>query len=191
MSGSADQDVSSVLAATKFCAEKHRNQRRKDSESTPYINHPIEVAEILWRVGGVRDVKIIIAALLHDVIEDTNTEPEEIRQLFGDEVLSLILEVSDDKKLPRAVRKRLQIEHAPDLSLPARLIKIADKICNVWDLTSSPPVGWSIERKKEYIDWAEKVVDGLRGCNTPLVSYYDEIIQKGRRKLDSAVCETT
>src|SRR4051812_37053718 len=104
-----ENDLSLILSAVKFSAEKHRNQRRKGEDESPYINHPIEVAETLWSIGKVRAVSIIAAALLHDTIEDTDTEPEEIRERFGDEVLSLIQEVTDDKSLPKAVRKQLQV----------------------------------------------------------------------------------
>jgi guanosine-3',5'-bis(diphosphate) 3'-pyrophosphohydrolase len=167
-------DIGFILSAIKFSAEKHRNQRRKDADLTPYINHPIEVAELLWRVGQVRRTEPIIAALLHDIIEDTDTEPREIRDLFGEEVLRLVHEVSDDKSLPKAERKRLQIERARYLSYYAKHIKLADKICNVRDITHAPPRNWSIARRLEYVEWTQRVIDGLRGCNQALELCYDE-----------------
>lgn len=182
-----EEHITSILKAFKFTAEKHRDQRRKDAESTPYVNHPIEVAELLWRIGRVRDIKTIIAALLHDVLEDTMTEPREIRDLFGAEVLSLVLEVTDDKKLPKLERKKLQIVHAPGLSLPAKLVKIADKICNVRDVTHSPPREWSNERRMEYLLWTEKVVKGLRGSNEALEAVYDETLREGLERLNIVV----
>lgn len=182
MTGFTDRDISLVLAALKFSAERHRNQRRKDTESTPYINHPIEVAERLWREGGVRDIEVIVGALLHDIIEDTKTRPEEIKELFGAKVLSMVLEVSDDKSLPKLERKRLQIEHAPHLSLSARLIKLSDKIGNVQDVTNSPPEDWSHQRRMDYLDWTEKVVQGLRGCSEALEALFDQALEKGRAK---------
>lgn len=175
-------DFSLFLTALKFCAEKHRMQRRKDARRTPYLNHPIEVAELLWRVGGVRDASVLIAALLHDVIEDTGARPEEISRLFGDKVLSLVLEVSDDKSLPKAARKELQVVHAPGLSRGAKLIKIGDKICNVRDITTSPPPDWPLERRLEYLDWAERVVDGI-GEDNDLEKYFREILAEGREQL--------
>ncbi len=178
-----EKDLSSIFTALQFCAEKHRNQRRKDAGSTPYINHPIELADLLWRIGKVRDTSVIVAALLHDIIEDTNTGPDEIASRFGEAVLSMVLEVSDDKSLPKADRKRLQIEHAAYLSEAAKLIKLADKICNVRDVADSPPKDWDSQRRREYLDWAEKVVDGIRGCNLPLEAFYDEIMRDGREKL--------
>ncbi len=176
-------DFSLFLTALGYCAEKHRMQRRKDARRTPYLNHPIEVAELLWRVGGVRDARVVIAALLHDVIEDTGARPEEISRLFGEEVLSLVLEVSDDKSLPKAARKKLQIAHAPGLSRGAKLIKIADKICNVRDITISPPPDWPLERRLEYLDWAEKVVSGI-GEDSDLDKLFREILTKGREHLE-------
>jgi guanosine-3',5'-bis(diphosphate) 3'-pyrophosphohydrolase len=178
-----EQEMSSVLTALNLSAEKHRNQRRKDAESTPYINHPIEVADLLWRVGKVRDIRVIVAALLHDIIEDTRTEPGEISALFGDAVLSLVLEVTDDKRLPKLERKRLQVEHAARLSESAKQIKLADKICNVRDVTGSPPKDWDIARRKDYLGWTEKVIEGVRGSNPALEVLYDRVLGEGRNKL--------
>ena len=180
----SEQDMSSILAAIHFSADKHRNQRRKDAESTPYINHPIEVAGLLWRIGNVRDISVIIAALLHDLIEDTKTTPDEIASRLGERVLSMVLEVTDDKRLPKSERKRLQIEHAPHLSDEAKQIKLGDKICNVRDIADSPPKDWDAQRRRDYLDWAEKVVEGIRGCNPPLEAFYDEVLRDARKKLD-------
>ncbi|MFP5212781.1 MAG: HD domain-containing protein [Acidobacteriota bacterium] len=176
----SEVEISRLMAALKFAAEKHRDQRRKDVGHTPYINHPIEVAEMLWKLGEVRDMDVIIAALLHDIIEDTETEPEEISEEFGERVLSLVLEVTDDKRLPKEVRKSLQIERAPEASLGAKAIKLADKICNVRDVAASPPKGWSTERRVEYLDWTEKVVQGVRGCCASLEVHYDETLKAAR-----------
>lgn len=179
-------DIAVILAALKFSAQKHRDQRRKDAVQTPYINHPIEVADLLWRVGNVHDLRALVAALLHDIIEDTETSPGEIERSFGGEVLSLVLEVSDDKRLPKAIRKSLQIRHAPNLSLHAKAIKLADKICNTLDITHSPPHDWPVERRLEYLDWTEKVVAGLRGGNAALESFYDRVLAEGRAIVDRA-----
>ncbi|MFZ2444718.1 MAG: HD domain-containing protein [Syntrophobacteraceae bacterium] len=180
----AYEDFSLFFSALKFCAEKHRTQRRKDAARTPYLNHPIEVAEILWRVGGVREITVLAAALLHDVIEDTEAVPEEVSALFGGEILSLVLEVSDDKSLPAARRKELQVLHAPALSLGAKLIKIADKICNVRDITRSPPPDWPFERRMGYLDWAERVVSGLGAFNAELEDHFHKHLAEGRKKLE-------
>jgi guanosine-3',5'-bis(diphosphate) 3'-pyrophosphohydrolase len=182
--GLGEQDLGIFLAALRFAAEKHRDQRRKSANRAPYINHPIAVVEILWTTGGVRDIATLVAAVLHDTIEDTDTSAEEIREHFGEEVLSLVLEVTDDKRLPQARRKQLQIETAPHKSPGARQIKLADKINNVDDITNSPPENWSIERRREYLDWTEKVVRGLRGQNPALEARYDQILAEGRRSVD-------
>lgn len=177
------KDFTLFISALRFAAEKHRDQRRKDSTHLPYINHPIAVAETLWRTGGVRDFVTLTAALLHDTVEDTATTPEDIRGLFGDEVLAVVLEVTDDKSLPKARRKELQILTAPHKSLRARQVKLADKINNVHDITHNPPSDWPPERLREYLDWTEKVVSGLRGQNPTLEAEYDRVLAEGRKIL--------
>jgi len=178
-----DESIGLLLQAITFAASKHRDQRRKDSHASPYINHPLQVAELLWRVGQVRDPHILVAAVLHDTLEDTHTTPNELEEGFGPQVLALVQEVSDDKRLPKAVRKRLQIENASRITLPAQALKIADKICNIRDITHNPPVDWSPERKQEYLDWASQVVNGLRGANSRLEALFDQELAEGRRIL--------
>ena len=173
-----------LLKAMRFSAVKHRDQRRKDIPESPYINHPIQVAETLWEVGDVREAATLAAAILHDTIEDTTASPEEIRANFGEEILALVLEVSDDKDLPKPERKRMQIEHAPHLSPAAKLIKLADKICNLGDVLHSPPPDWSHQRRREYLLWTEQVVAGLRGTNPALEKQYDETLEAGKRILE-------
>ena len=177
-------DISLMLKAFKFAALKHQHQRRKSEAAVPYINHLIEVSETLWEIGHIRDIDTIIAGILHDTIEDTDTVPEELEATFSKKIRSLVEEVTDDKRLPKQERKRLQIKHAGDASLEARHIKLADKICNVRDLIAAPPAQWSLERKIAYVDWAESVIDGLRGSNDPLEQYFDEVCQETRRHLE-------
>jgi GTP diphosphokinase / guanosine-3',5'-bis(diphosphate) 3'-diphosphatase len=172
-----------LVKALHFSAEKHRHQRRKDQAQSPYINHPIEVMQLLWEVGGVREINVLLAALLHDTIEDTETSPDEIRQVFGEEVLSLVLEVTDDKSLDKADRKRLQVEEAPNISVGAKLIKLADKSCNVHDLVVLPPKYWSHSRRREYLLWTEQVVAGLKGANPALEAYYEKELISGKMLL--------
>ncbi len=172
-----------VLRAVHFAAQKHRDQRRKDPEASPYVNHVIDVAETLARVGGVDDASMLQAAILHDTIEDTETSAAEIERVFGQEIQSLVTEMTDDRSLPKKERKRLQIEHAPHLSPRAKQIKLADKICNIRDVIHSPPESWSLERRLEYLDWSEQVVAGCRGCNPALEQCYDRILAEGRRLL--------
>jgi len=159
------------------------NQRRKDAERSPYINHPLAVAAWLAVEGGVTDETILVAALLHDTIEDTATTPDELREAFGADVCRLVLEVSDDKTLAKAVRKQLQIEHAPQLSTEAKQLKIADQICNIRDLAQNPPADWEPGRITEYLDWAQRVVDGCRGINTELDKLFDATLMMVRQNL--------
>ena len=179
-----DGTSSALLAALRFAAHKHRWQRRKDTGATPYINHPIAVAELLARIGGVTDLAALQAAILHDTIEDTQTTPQELEEQFGPEVLGLVQELTDDKRLPQQERKRLQIEHAPQLSARAKQIKIADKTCNLGDVTATEPPGWSLQRKRDYLDWAEKVVAGCRGCNPALEQHFDALAKEKRALLE-------
>lgn len=170
--------VSRVLQAALFAAEKHKNQRRKDAEASPYINHPIALANVLATEGSVKDEEVLCAALLHDTIEDTETTEDELRQAFGEKVTAIVLEVTDDKSLPKEKRKQLQIEHARHASLQAKLVKLADKICNLRDILASPPADWSGERKRAYFEWAGQVVDGLRGTHPMLEGVFDCLLAR-------------
>jgi guanosine-3',5'-bis(diphosphate) 3'-pyrophosphohydrolase len=163
-----------LIEALSFAAHKHRDQRRKDADASPYINHPIQLARVLAIEGNVTDEQVIVAAILHDTIEDTETTDEEIRQTFGAAIADIVAEVTDDKDLPKHERKQLQIDHAPHASTKAKLVKLADKICNVRDLAGSPPVGWDLARRQEYFDWAKQVVDGLRGVSPVLEKAFDD-----------------
>ena len=167
-----------VISAISFAADKHRNQRRKDIEASPYINHPIALANILANEAGIEDEKVLVAAILHDTIEDTETTTQELADLFGDDVTAIVLEVTDDKSLPKAERKRLQVEHAPTISRRAKLVKLADKIANLRDIAASPPADWPLTRQQEYFDWAKAVVDGLRGIHPTLKRIFDEVYKR-------------
>lgn len=171
--------TSPILSAIAFAANKHRHQRRKDAAASPYINHPIALANLLANEAGITDERVLMAAILHDTIEDTETTAQELALAFGDAVAGIVLEVTDDKALPKAERKRLQIEHAPHASLEARLVKLADKTCNLRDITASPPADWSAQRKREYFDWAKAVVDGLRGTHAGLEQLFDAAWRAG------------
>lgn len=178
--------LAGLLAALRFAADKHRDQRRKGACASPYINHPIEVAELLARVGRVTDPVLLQAAVLHDTLEDTRTTARELDECFGSEVRRLVEEVTDDKTLDKAERKRLQIEHAPLLSVAARHIKLADKICNVRDVCTKPPAGWSLERRADYLGWAEKVVAGCRGVSRTLEREFDRVLAECRAAIGGA-----
>lgn len=176
-------DISRLLEAASFAAFKHSEQRRKDLNASPYINHPLKVASVLADVGGTTDVDLLVAALLHDTVEDTNTSMVEIVSRFGDAVGRLVDEVTDDKSLPKERRKELQIEKAPAKSARAKLLKIADKICNVTDLDADSPVDWTRERKFQYLDWSEEVVAGCRGENVTLDEQFDAAVHEARQRL--------
>lgn len=176
-------EVAQLLLAIEFSAYKHRTQRRKDADASPYINHPIAVATLLATIGGVTDLDVLIAAVLHDTLEDTETTPAELEDHFGAEVRELVEEMTDDKGLPKAVRKQLQIDHAPQVSPKAKVIKLADKISNVRDVSTSPPSDWSLERRREYLDWTQDVIAGCRGVNPGLEAGYDRALAEGRRSL--------
>ncbi|XP_020282304.1 guanosine-3',5'-bis(diphosphate) 3'-pyrophosphohydrolase MESH1 isoform X2 [Pseudomyrmex gracilis] len=170
--------LSLVIKCVNFAAKKHRNQRRKDVDQTPYINHPLGVANILTEEGKVFEPVVILAAILHDTVEDTDTTFEEIEREFGHKVCHVVQEVTDDKSLPSALRKQLQVEHTPYISREAKLVKLADKLYNLRDLEKATPVGWTSERVKEYFKWAKDVVDGCRQTNFTLESELDVLFER-------------
>ena len=172
-----------ILKATHFAAQKHRDQRRQDEAISPYINHPISVARAISEIGDIEDPEVLAAALLHDTLEDTETTPKELIDNFGERVCRLVQEVTDDKTLPKLERKQRQIEHAKEISEGAALIKLGDKISNVTDITNTPPTNWDSNRRLEYFDWAEKVINNCPKVNTSLEKYFKDSIQKGREKL--------
>jgi guanosine-3',5'-bis(diphosphate) 3'-pyrophosphohydrolase len=168
------EELGLIMRALEFAAHKHRDQRRIDVHASPYINHPIALANILINEAQVYDAQVICSALLHDTIEDTQTSPEELQQAFGERIRDIVLEVTDDQALSKQERKRLQIEHAAGASLEAKLVKLADKIANLRDIAVSPPPKWSLHRQQEYFDWARQVIDGLRGAHPALEAAFDE-----------------
>lgn len=163
-----------LLDAIHFAAQRHRDQRRKDREASPYINHPVALAQLLAVDIGIDDQDVLIAAILHDTVEDTETTLDELRERFGETVAGIVGEVTDDKALPKHRRKALQVEHAPHKSPGAALVKLADKICNLRDIANSPPADWSLQRRREYFDWAKQVIDGLPPVNAPLMALFEQ-----------------
>lgn len=181
--GNATIVIDKLLDAISFAAYKHKDQRRKGANAEPYINHPIAVAKLLTDVAMVHDVDILQAAILHDTIEDTETTQEELFLKFGKEVTDYVIEMTDDKSLPKVERKRLQIVNAPHKSKGAKLIKLCDKICNVTDIMNDPPTHWNEERRKEYYAWAEQVVNALDCENFSLVRLFEKRVGEAREKL--------
>jgi guanosine-3',5'-bis(diphosphate) 3'-pyrophosphohydrolase len=179
-----DKNELLILRAMDFAAHKHRDQRRKDEEASPYINHPISVSLLLADIGGIADAEVLSSAILHDTLEDTDTTPEELEAAFGMRIRKLVEEVTDDKRLPKARRKELQIDHASQLSPDAVLIKLGDKISNVLDITHSPPANWNLQRRREYLDWAEAVVRNCPKVNAALERYFSHVLAEARRALE-------
>jgi guanosine-3',5'-bis(diphosphate) 3'-pyrophosphohydrolase len=171
--------VQEVLKAACFAAERHAAQRRKGATAEPYINHLLEVAELVSSALAKPDANVVMAALLHDTVEDVGVTKEELATRFSPDVASLVAEVTDDKSLEKAERKRLQIVHAPEMSVRAQAIKIADKISNLRSILNSPPAGWGLERRREYFAWARQVVDGFTSPNPILKAEFDVIWRKG------------
>ncbi len=171
-------ELALILKALAFAAHKHRDQRRKDAEASPYINHPIALADVLVNEGGVTDTEVLCAALLHDTVEDTATTHEELVDAFRSRIARIVAEVTDDKALPKAERKRLQVEHAPHISREAKLVKLADRPCNLGGRGEGPPAKWDLARRREYFDWARQVVDGLRGVHPRLEAAFDAAYAK-------------
>lgn len=176
-------DLTQIFEAVIFAAKKHQGQVRKDQSRSPYITHPVLVAQTLLEPGGVTDTTTLIAALLHDTIEDTSTTRGQVRDAFGETVLSLVLEVTDDKSLEKMERKRRQVLHAPHLSPRAKLIKLADKLTNCQDILFSPPRDWDLQRRQEYIQWGADVVHHLRGTNPGLESAFDQVLSDAQVQL--------
>ena len=164
-----------LLEAMRFAAWKHRHQRRKDPAGTPYINHPLEVAHILWFEGNIHDDCTLAAAILHDTVEDTETSFHELEQRFGAKISAIVEEVTDDKTLPGEEQKKRQIQTAFSLSREAKCVKLADKISNLRDVYRDPPKGWSRERQIGYYQFSQNVVQGIRGTHALLESLFDDI----------------
>jgi (p)ppGpp synthase/HD superfamily hydrolase len=165
--------VQRILAAAKFAAEKHAAQKRKGAAAEPYVNHLIEVAQLIASSSEQLDANLVMAGFLHDTIEDTGTTAEELEQAFGSDIAALVVELTDDKSLPKEVRKELQVEEAPHKSVRAQVIKLADKISNLRSLLTSPPSNWNMQRKREYFAWAQRVVNALSAPNPILKAEFD------------------
>lgn len=170
-----------ILKAFNFAAQKHTDQRRKGPRAEPYINHPAEVAWMLTQHVGANRVDVIVAGILHDTIEDTDTTYDELVREFGQNIADIVMECTDDKSLPKEERKRLQIVNAPHKSEAAKLVKLADRTANLLAVLESPPDGWPQERVREYFVWSKAAVDGCRGINTGLEAGFDAAYNKGKK----------
>lgn len=169
----SSNDVQRILAAAHFAAQRHAGQKRKGVAGEPYINHLIEVAELIAASSEVLDTNLVIAGFLHDTVEDTGVTREELERNFGSDVASLVMEVTDDKALPKEVRKELQVKNAHKKTPRAQTLKLADKISNLRALLASPPADWTLQRKKQYFEWAGRVIAGLTSPNHVLKAEFD------------------
>lgn len=176
-------DIVLLAHAADYAARQHIGQRRKGERAEPYINHLTEVAALLAEATGGTDVTLLAGGLLHDTLEDTDATYEDLEQRFGPEVAALVAEVTDDKSLPKEDRKRLQIDKTPAKSRRAKLLKIADKTSNLRSMVSSPPKGWTPERLRDYVGWAEQVVRSCRGLNIMLDAAFDKAYADAKRHL--------
>jgi len=177
------EDVVLVMRAADLAARRHAAQHRKGSAREPYVNHLAEVASLLAEAACEPDAALVAAGWLHDTLEDTPTDRTELERLFGPAVADLVAEVTGDKSLSKAERKRRQVETAPRKSAGARAIKIADKTSNLRSLAASPPEGWERQRIADYVAWAEEVVAGCRGTNAALESHFDRAAAEVRGTL--------
>jgi len=169
------QAMRDVLNAAHFAAAKHSKQRRKGAAAEPYVNHLLEVAELVASALAEADTNLVIAALLHDTVEDVGVTKEELIETFSQDVANLVMEVTDDKSLPNRERKRLQIVNAPHKSVRAQVIKLADKISNLRAVLASPPADWSVQRRREYFEWARQVVDALSSPHPGLKAEFERL----------------
>ena len=172
-----------IARALRFAAERHSTHRRKGQAKEPYINHLAEVAELVAKATEGKDSNLVVAALLHDTVEDTETMPEELIAEFNSDIAQLVREVTDDKSLSKQDRKNLQVANASKKSPRAKLLKLADKTSNLRSIAHSPPENWDTARKQEYINWAADVVAGLKGVNPWLEERFDEALKGAQKEL--------
>lgn len=169
-----NEDMKIVIKALDFSAHKHRDQRRKDADGTPYINHPIALMQVLAEEADLTDAHLLAVAALHDTVEDTDTSFDELTEVFGEEISNTVYELSDNKSLPKSERKQRQIEYASRLSPAAATVLLADKICNLRDIARIPPPDWTLQRKRDFFDWAKEVVDSLPPANETLEALFQD-----------------
>lgn len=176
-------DILLLTRAFAFAADKHTGQRRKGENAEPYVNHLAEVAHLLSQAVAGSDANLIAAGLLHDTLEDTATTWDELARVFNEDIAALVHEVTDDKTLPKLERKRLQIVHAPHKTPRAKMLKLADKTSNLRGIVASPPAGWPLQRRLEYVAWGRDVAAGLRGVHAWLEAQFDEAAEAADRAL--------
>ncbi len=182
----SSDDLKKLTRALHFAAQKHSRQRRKDADRTPYINHPISLLNILVNIGEIEDIEVLCAAVLHDTVEDTETSFRELEENFGAEIASIVREVTDDKSLPKEIRKELQVQRSKTKSEKAKLVSLADKISNLRDILDHPPKNWPIERIQKYYLWAARVVQQMVGTNQKLEKEFQRVLELCKKKYPPA-----
>ena len=169
--------------AKDYATEKHAHQTRKDGIGRPFVSHPLRAVELLREVAGIQDPATLAAAVLHDTLEDTNAKQEDLEELFGAEVAGIVVQLTDDKRLPRAIRKAAEIADAARLSRKAALVRAADKIANAEDALYHTPEGWSLERRLEYLRWCEQVIYACVDVPLPLIGHFRKLLLETERAL--------
>jgi (p)ppGpp synthase/HD superfamily hydrolase len=175
-----------LLRAAVFAARVHATHRRKGASADPYVNHVLEVAQILAEHGAPEDA--VLAGLLHDTVEDSDQDPDPITHErlvaeFGETVAAIVAEATDDKSLPKETRKALQVRQAPKKSDAAKMLKLADKISNLRAVAANPPANWEHARRVEYVGWAGRVAVGLKGVNPALDALFEATYRDAMARL--------
>ncbi len=167
-------DILKISQALVFASQAHSNQRRKGAAQEPYINHLIEVMDLVARVTRGEDADILVAALLHDVIEDAGVTAEELERKFGRRVARIVSENSDDMSLTKPERKAKRIAAMPGKPVDSRIVKTADVISNLRAVAVSAPAGWDIERKLGYLNSCRQLINAGRGASPELDALFDQ-----------------
>jgi len=173
-----------LFNALSYASQMHQNQRRKGSD-TPYVNHLIDVARLLAEYHMGDDLVLMQAALLHDVVEDTEADMRDVEVIFGQDVASVVAEVTDDKSLPKHLRKQLVVENCAHWTWRAKVLKLADLISNVNDVIHRPPTSWDLERQSNYFGWAAQVAQMMAGAHPELEYRLLGLIETGQHQLES------
>ncbi|MDJ0951930.1 MAG: HD domain-containing protein [Alphaproteobacteria bacterium] len=176
-------DFTRLTRALSFAAEAHANQRRKGAAQEPYLNHLVEVLDLVAQATGGDDVDLLIASLLHDVVEDTSVTEDELTEAFGARVAEIVQANSDDMSLPKDQRRRKRIADMPHKSPDARIVKTADVISNIRAIVTSPPAGWTADRKLGYLEGCRQLIDAGRGANAALERVFDQTVADAERAI--------
>ena len=176
-------DHRTLVRAYALAARAHVDQTRKGEMRIPYINHCCEVAELVSEAGA--PLETVIAAVLHDVIEDSDTTEDELRYAFGDTVAGRVAALTNAPEwdaLPRAETKAKQAEHMRNADPEVRRIKIADQTSNLRDIAREPKA-WDLADAADYIDGAERVVASCRGVDQVLEAAFDTAAAEAMAKI--------